>query len=77
MDVNWITTVLAFIKIYTIIIAVLYMAVFTGCLMICLLSLLEVQTNFIFVVKSLYFQSDWFARKTINHLTRDFGKKEI
>lgn len=52
------------------------MMVSIGCLMISLLSQVEVQTNFIFVVKSLYFQNDWLARKTINHLTQDFGKKE-
>lgn len=77
MDVNWIINGLALIKIYTTIIVVLYMAIFTGHLMICLPSQVEVQTNFIFVVKSLYFQNDWLARKTINHLTQDFGKKEI
>lgn len=44
--------------------------------MIYLLSQVEVQTDFIFVVKSLYFQNDSLARKTINHLiTQDFGKR--
>lgn len=46
--------------------------------MICLLSQVsQVQTNFIFVVKSLYFQNDWLAGETINHLTQDFGKKDL
>lgn len=40
-----------------------------------LLSQVEVQRDFIFVVKHLYFQNDWLARETINHLTQDFGKR--
>lgn len=74
LEYNWFGTGK---NLYTTITAALYMASFTGCLTICLLSQVQVQTNFIFVVKSLYFQNDWLARKTINHLTQDFGKKEI
>lgn len=43
-----------------------------------LLSQVEAETNSIFVVKKKkYFQKDGLARKTINYLPQDFGKKEI
>ena len=75
VDVKWVTTGIDK-NICPTITAALYVAIFIGRLT-CLLSEVQVQTIFIFVVKSLYFQNDWFARKTINHLTQDFGKKEI
>lgn len=77
-DVTCITTGLALIKIdnnyYCF---VIYMAIFIEYLIYLLPFQVEVQTNLIFVVKSLYFQKDRLTRKTINHLTQDFGKKEI